>query len=129
MRLTVKQLNATMQERFDMMTQQIKRSDDDRYELHNRCDRILLNLDRFKKSTAADFREVRAEISSLRSEVSELRSEVSELRSEVSELRSEISELRKEVAEFRAELRELRSFLVFYVEQTNDRLTKLENRC
>ena len=129
MRLTVKQLHATMQERLDLLTQQLTRSDDDRYQIHHRCDSILLNLDRFKKSTELEFREVRAEISELRAEVNGLKVEVDGLRVEVDEFRAEVrAELNDLRTEMRAGFAELRAAIVFYVEQTNERLTKLENR-
>jgi uncharacterized coiled-coil DUF342 family protein len=128
MRLTVKQLHATMQERLDMMTQQITRSDDVRYQIHYRCDSILLNLDRFKKSTAFEFRELRAEIDGLRTEVDGLRTEVDGLRVEVDGLRVDFNEFRAEVrseinelrTEMRAGFAELRSAIMYFVEQINE---------
>jgi uncharacterized coiled-coil DUF342 family protein len=124
MRLTVKQLHATMQERLEMMTPQLTRSDDDRYQIHHRCDSILLNLDRFKKSTAFEFRELRAEVGELRAEVAGLRAEVDGLRVEVDGLRVDLNEFRAEVNELRTEMRagfaELRSAIMYCVEQINE---------
>ena len=99
MKLTLKELQTTMQEQIDSMKTQLQKSTREEYELHERADRHLLNLDAFRKETDFNFREVRTEAAQLRAEVGELRAEVGELRAEIAELRTE---MRAGFAEMRA---------------------------
>ena len=73
MKLTIKQLQLDMQERFDTMSKQIDHSTHDRYELHERADHILLNLERFKMTVEHEFREVRSELKDMRAEMLDAR--------------------------------------------------------
>ncbi len=110
MKLTLKELQTTMQEQIDSMKTQIQKSKREEYELHERADRHLLNLDAFRKETDFNFREVRTEAAELRSEIAELRSEMragfAEMRAEMAEMRAEI---RAEMAELRANIAEMRA--------------------
>ncbi len=95
MRLTLKELQTTMQEQIDVMKTQLQKSKREEYELHERADTHLLNLDAFRKEADCNFREVRTEIAEVRTEVADLRTELAGLR----------AEMRAELAAFRAEMR------------------------
>ena len=111
MKLTLKELQTTMQEQIDVMKAQLQKSNREEHELHQRADSHLLNLDAFRKETACNFREVRTEIAELRSE---FRSEVAELRAETAELRAETAAFRAEMVAFRAEMRAALASIMSY---------------
>ncbi len=109
MKLTVKELQISMQEQIDMMKTQLQKSKHEEYELHERVDSLLLNLDAFRKETAFNFREVRAEMAEFRSELTELKSDVAELKSDVAVLKSDVAVLKSDVAVLKSQFAELRS--------------------
>jgi ribosomal protein L29 len=123
MRLTVKQLQLDMQEQFEKMSAQTKHDTHDRYELHERADHILLNLERFKQNTDFEFREVRAEITELRAE---MRSEFADVRAE---MRTGFAEVRAEMKEIRTAIYQLAALLTEYCDKTDMRLNRLEQHC
>ncbi|MBI2809326.1 MAG: hypothetical protein HYX67_00635 [Candidatus Melainabacteria bacterium] len=83
MKLTLKKLQISLQEQIDVMKTQLQKSKHEEYELHERADSHLLNLDAFRKETDSNFREVRAEIAELKSDVSDLKTSMYELREEM----------------------------------------------
>ncbi len=123
MRLTVRQLQLDMQERFEKMSAQTKQDTHDRYELHERADRILLNLERFKQNTDFEFREVRAE---MRTEFADVRIE---MRMGFAEVRAGFADVRVEMKEIRTAIYQLAALLTEYCDKTDMRLNRLEQHC
>jgi len=117
MKLTLKELQKSMQEQIDTMNTQLQKSKREEYELHERADSHLLNMDAFRKETVFNFREMRAEF---RSEMDALRAEFrsemdalrAEFRSEMDALKADVAVLKSDVAEIKTELREIRAVLV-----------------
>ncbi|CAN5333158.1 hypothetical protein BH10CYA1_BH10CYA1_15560 [soil metagenome] len=105
MKLTLRELQITMQEQIDMMKTQLQKSKREEYELHERADSHLLTMDGFRKETDFNFREVRAEMAEFRSQLTELKSDVAVLKSDVAELKSDVSGLKTSVGLLREELR------------------------
>ncbi len=111
MKLTIKQLQLDMQERFDTMSKQIDHSTHDRYELHERADHILLNLERFKMTVEHEFREVRSELKDMRADITDMRADITDMRNEM-----------------RASFVDLYGALKISHEMLDARLTKVEQR-
>ncbi len=138
MGLTVKQLQLDMQEQFEKMSAQTKHDTHDRYELHERADHILLNLERFKQNTDFEFREVRAEMqtefAAVRAEMQTGFAEVrAEMRAEFADVRAEMrtgfAEVRAEMKEIRTAIYQLAALLSEYCDKTDMRLNRLEQHC
>jgi len=123
MKLTLKELQKSMQEQIDTMNTQLQKSkrEDDR------VDSLLLNLDAFKKETAFNFREMREEF---RSELNALNTDVAVLRADVADLRTDVTDLRAELREWRQETRATYTVIMGYVEKVeanhHDRIAALE---
>ncbi|MBS1954718.1 MAG: hypothetical protein JST89_11055 [Cyanobacteria bacterium SZAS-4] len=88
MKLTIKELQTIMQEQIDSMKTQIEKSKRKEYELHERADNQLLNLDAFRKETDFNFREVRTEIAELRTE---MRTGFAEMQAGFAEMRTNLA--------------------------------------
>jgi len=120
MKLTLKELQKSMQEQIDKMNTQLQKSKREEYELHERADSHLLNMDAFRKETAFNFREMRAEFrtemdalrAEFRSEMdalrTEFRSEIDVLKADVTAVKADLAVVKADLADLRAELREWR---------------------
>ena len=113
MRLTLKQLQAEMQDLFAEMTIKIQGSAHGQDELNDRADRILLNLERFKTTVEDEFADVR----------SEMRSEFADVRSE---MRSEFADLNKKVGDLNVAFAELASAVSNAFARIDQRFDTLE---
>ncbi len=113
MRLTLKQLQAGMQDKFAEMTIKIQGSAHGQDELNDRADRILLNLERFKTTVDDEFADVR----------SEMRSEFADVRSE---MRSGFADLNKKVVDLNTAFTELASAVSNAFARIDQRFDALE---
>ena len=124
MRLTLKQLQAEMQDLFAEMTIKIQGSAHGQDELNDRADRILLNLERFKTTVEDEFSDVRSEMRSEFADVrSEMRSEFADVRSE---MRSGFADLNKKVGDLNVAFAELASAVSNAFARIDQRFDTLE---
>ncbi len=81
-----------------MMKTQLQKSKREEYELHERADSHLLNMDAFRKETEFNFREVRADIVEIRAGIVEIKADIVEMKADIVEMKADIAILKSDVA-------------------------------